>query len=293
MARQRPISAGMSDEVVRTQGLTKVYADFWGRPRVNALEGLDLSIARGEVFGLLGPNGSGKTTTIKLLLGLVRPTGGAAFVMGRDPGSRAARARVGYLPEESHLYRFLDAEETLRFAGRLHGLPRTALAQRIDALIAQVGLAAARRRRVAGYSKGMARRLGLAQALIHDPDLVVLDEPTSGLDPIGSADVKDLIIDLKRRGKTVLLCSHLLADVEDVCDRIAILSQGELLESGPVADLLRDDRRMVVELESPDAATLAAVRAAAGASLRSVGPPRERLEARFRRIVAAAKDRPR
>jgi ABC-2 type transport system ATP-binding protein len=275
-----------SDAVVRTVGLAKTYTDFWGRPRVTALAGLDLSVSRGEVFGLLGPNGSGKTTSIKLLLGLLRPTQGDAFVLGRDPGDREAQRRVGYLPEETYLYRFLDADETLTFFGRLFSLPEAEIRRRADALIQQVGLGHARGRRLGEYSKGMARRLGLAQALINDPELVILDEPTSGLDPIGSAEVKELILGLKRAGKTVLLSSHLLADVEDVCDRIAILHRGHLAECGRVDELLADDRRQMVELESPDAATLEAVRAAAGASLRSIAPPRERLEQRFRRIVA-------
>ena len=275
----------MSDEVVRTSGLAKVYGDFWGRPRVTALEGLDLSIHRGEVFGLLGPNGSGKTTTIKLLLGLIRATRGDAFVLGCDPGDLAVRRRVGYLPEETYLWRFLSADETLAFIARLFALPGAEAARRADRLLAQVGLAQARGRRVGEYSKGMARRLGLAQALINDPELVILDEPTSGLDPVGSSEVKDLILALKKAGKTVLLSSHLLADVEDVCDRIAILHRGRLAELGRVDQLLADDRRVMIELESPDAATLEAVKAAAGTSLRGVAPPRERLEQHFRRIV--------
>jgi ABC-2 type transport system ATP-binding protein len=276
----------MSDEVVRTTGLAKVYADFWGRPRVNALEGLDLSINKGELFGLLGPNGSGKTTTIKLLLGLIRATRGDAFVLGRDPGDLAVRARVGYLPEETYLWKFLSADETMAFIGRLFGLPAAEIAKRSDRLLTQVGLGHARGRRLGEYSKGMARRLGLAQALINDPELVILDEPTSGLDPVGSAEVKDLILSLKAAGKTVLLSSHLLADVEDVCDRIAILHRGRLAEQGRVSELLSDDKRLMVELQSPDAATIEAVKAAAGASLVGVAPPRERLEQRFRRIVA-------
>lgn len=278
----------MTDAVLRTRDLGKTYADFWGRPRVTALNGLDLEVRQGEVVGLLGPNGSGKTTAIKLLLGLLRPSRGEAFVFGRDPGDLAAKQRLGYLPEETYLYRFLDAEETLRFFGRLFGLGPATIRQRADALIAQVGLGDARRRRLGEYSKGMARRLGLAQALINDPDLVILDEPTSGLDPIGTAEVKDLIADLKRRGKTILLCSHLLADVEDVCDRILILYQGTCRVQGRVDELLTDPERSVVELRGADAHTLAAVQAAAGSSLAGVGHPRQRLEALFRRIVAEA-----
>ena len=277
--------------VLQTIGLTKVYTDFWGRPRVKALSELTLEVRPGEVFGLLGPNGSGKTTTIKLLLGLIRPTKGDAFVFGRDPSDQAVKRRLGYLPEETYLYRFLDAEETLRFFGNLFAVPRAVLERRIGELIELVGLQHARKRRLGEYSKGMARRLGLATALINDPDLVVLDEPTSGLDPLGSAEVKDLIVELKRKGKTILLCSHLLADVEDVCDRLAILSQGQLREMGRVDELLTTSERTTVELDRPDAATLAAVQAAAGAALVGVAPPRERLEAHFRRIIAQTQDR--
>ncbi len=277
--------------ILRTVGLGKRYADFWGRARVTALADLNLEVRPGEVFGLLGPNGSGKTTTIKLLLGLLRPSTGDAFVFGRDPSDREVKRRIGYLPEETYLYRFLNADETLAFFGRIFGLEAAVIRERSEKLIQRVGLAHARRRRLGEYSKGMARRLGLAQALINDPDLVILDEPTSGLDPIGSAEVKDLIVELKRAGKTVLLCSHLLADVEDVCDRLAVLHQGRLLECGTVEELLRDDRRMMVELEAPGEAVLAGVRAAAGDRLRGIAPPRERLEARFRRIIAAADGR--
>jgi ABC-2 type transport system ATP-binding protein len=278
----------MPDPVIQTKGLSKTYTDFWGRARVAALQPLTLTVEPGEVFGLLGPNGSGKTTTIKLLLGLLRASAGDAFVFGRDPGDREAKNRIGYLPEETYLYKFLDAEETLAFFGRLFGLPASTIRSRSDELIRMVGLQHARRRRLGEYSKGMARRLGLAQALINDPALVILDEPTSGLDPIGSNEVKELILRLKAAGKTVLLCSHLLADVEDVCDRIAILHQGALREVGRVDELLRADDRVAVELRAPDEALLAQVRAAAGDRLVSVAPPRERLEAHFRRIIQAA-----
>lgn len=278
-----------SEPVIKTVGLTKTYTDFWGRPRVTALTDLSLEVRPGEVFGLLGPNGGGKTTTIKLLLGLLRPTRGDAFVFGRDPGDRAAKQLIGYLPEETYLYKFLDAEETLAFFGRLFDLPKEVIRARSDELIRLVGLDHARKRRLGEYSKGMARRLGLAQALINDPQLVVLDEPTSGLDPIGSAEVKELIIRLKQAGKTVLLCSHLLADVEDVCDRIAILHQGVLREMGTVESLLRADDRQLVELKSAPPEVLSAVSAAAGRYLVSVAPPRERLEAHFRRIIADAR----
>ena len=226
------------DIVVQTRALSKVYRDFWGRQKVRALKALDLEIRRGEVFGLLGPNGSGKTTTIKLILGLLFPTGGEALVFGKRATDVSKNERIGYLPEESYLYRFLNAEETLDFYARLFDMSPETRQERIDALIKQVGLDAARKRQLQEYSKGMARRIGLAQALINNPDLILLDEPTSGLDPIGTREMKDMILRLKDEGKTIVMCSHLLADVQDVCDRIAILHQGELKELGRVDTLL-------------------------------------------------------
>ncbi|MDR0338097.1 MAG: ABC transporter ATP-binding protein [Planctomycetaceae bacterium] len=228
-----------SNIVVETRNLTKVYRDFWGRQKVRALKALDLTIHRGEVFGLLGPNGSGKTTTIKLLLGLLFPTSGDIFILGKSATDVAKNEKIGYLPEESYLYRFLNAEETLDFYGRLFNMSGAVRRQRIAQLISMVGLESARKRQLREYSKGMSRRIGLAQALINDPDLILLDEPTSGLDPIGTRNMKDLILDLKRQGKTVIMSSHLLADVQDVCDRIGILYQGELKELGRVEDLLK------------------------------------------------------
>ncbi len=226
------------ETVIETRALSKVYRDFWGRQKVRALKGLDLEIKQGEIFGLLGPNGSGKTTTIKLLLGLLFPTEGQALVFGKEATDVSKNHRIGYLPEESYLYRFLNADETLDFYGRLFDIPHAELKRRIDSLIAMVGLERARKRQLKEYSKGMTRRIGLAQALINEPELILLDEPTSGLDPIGTREMKDLIIKLKEEGKTVVMCSHLLADVQDVCDRIAILHQGELKELGRVDALL-------------------------------------------------------
>jgi len=231
--------ARQSEVVIETRNLTKVYRDFWGRQKVRALKALDLEVRRGEVFGLLGPNGSGKTTTIKLMLGLLFPTSGQALVFGRDATEVTKNERIGYLTEESYLYRFLNAEETLDFYGRLFDMSRAQRRQRTFDLIEMVGLDWARKRQLKEYSKGMARRIGLAQALINDPELILLDEPTTGLDPIGTREMKDLILRLRDEGKTILLCSHLLADVQDVCDRIAILYQGELKELGRVEDLLK------------------------------------------------------
>ena len=230
-AAAAPAEFRLEDTAVHTRGLTKVYRDFWGRPKVRALEPLDLTIKRGEVFGLLGPNGSGKSTTIKLLLGLIFPSGGDAFVLGQPVGSSEINERIGFLPEESYLYRFLNGEETLEFYGKLFKIDRKTLKQRVPELLDTVGLdEKARKRKLREYSKGMARRIGLAQALINNPDLILLDEPTTGLDPIGTREMKDLILSLKAQGKTVILCSHLLADVQDVCDRITILFKGRQME---------------------------------------------------------------
>ena len=228
------------DEAVTIRDLSKVYRDFWGRDKVRALDKLSLSIHRGEVFGLLGPNGSGKSTTIKLLLGLIFPTEGTASILGHPAGSTVINERIGFLPEESYLYRFLNGEETLKFYGRLFKIPRKELNRRVPELLDIVGLdAKARKRKLREYSKGMARRIGLAQALINNPDLILLDEPTTGLDPIGTREMKDLILSLKAQGKTVLLCSHLLYDVQDVCDRITILYGGKMQTLGQVRDLLQ------------------------------------------------------
>ncbi len=234
--------------VIQTIELTKIYKDFWGRGHVRALEGLNLEVQPGEVFGLLGPNGSGKTTTVKLLLGLLFPTRGVVQVFGNSPREINVKERMGYMPEESHLYDYLNARETLDFFGRLFGLNRTDRDQRSEALIDMVGLGRARNRPIGEFSKGMARRIGIAQALINDPDLLILDEPTTGLDPIGTREIKDLIATLKERGKTIFLCSHLLADVEQVCDRIAILYGGKMRISGDVNELLVEDNTMQIRM---------------------------------------------
>jgi ABC-2 type transport system ATP-binding protein len=232
--------SSIDSAAVHTEHLTKVYKDFWGRDKVRALDDLSLTINRGEVFGLLGPNGSGKSTTIKLLLGLIFPTLGSAHVLGHKSGSTQINQKIGFLPEESYLYRFLNGEETLYFYGRLFKIPHRELKTRVPKLLDVVGLdEKSRKRKLREYSKGMARRIGLAQALINDPELILLDEPTTGLAPIGTREMKDLILSLKQQGKTVLLCSHLLADVQDVCDRITILFRGKMMELGYVRDLLQ------------------------------------------------------
>jgi ABC-2 type transport system ATP-binding protein len=226
------------ETIVAVRGLTKIFKDFWGRPKARAVDNVDFEVRRGEVFGLLGPNGSGKSTTVKMLLGLLYPTKGHIEVFGRSPRHVATKARIGYLPEESYLYRYLNSQETLDFFGNLFDLPAKERQQRAEQLIEMVGLTQTRRRSVGEFSKGMQRRIGLAQALINDPDLVILDEPTAGLDPIGCREVKDLILALARRGKTVILSSHLLSDVEDVCDRVVIYYGGKIQALGPLKQLL-------------------------------------------------------
>ncbi|HEX4612252.1 MAG TPA: ABC transporter ATP-binding protein [Urbifossiella sp.] len=285
------------DLVVETRSLTKVYRDFWGRKKKTALNALDLTIHKGEIFGLLGPNGSGKTTTIKLLLGLLFPTAGDAFVFGEPAAKVEKNERIGYLPEESYLYRFLNAEETLDFYGRLFDMPAAVRRERSAKLIDMVGLSADKKRILKEYSKGMRQRIGLAQALINDPELVILDEPTSGLDPLGTAWMKDLIRELRKQGKTVLMCSHRLDDVQDVCDRIAILYNGDLQELGAVRKLVEDQNRIEVRATSVRGtaelkADLEAVFRKHGGTLEALGHPTTTLEQLFLKIVEESKARP-
>jgi ABC-2 type transport system ATP-binding protein len=229
-----------AEVVVSVRGLTKVFKDFWNRPKARAVDNVDFEVRRGEVFGLLGPNGSGKSTTVKLLLGLLYPTKGHIEVFGHSPRHVQTKARIGYLPEESYLYRYLNSRETLDFFGNLFHLSKGERKNRSEQLLEMVGLSQTQMRAVGEFSKGMQRRIGLAQALINDPDLVILDEPTAGLDPIGCREVKDLIIALARRGKTVILSSHLLSDVEDVCDRVVIYYGGKIQAAGTLKELLAE-----------------------------------------------------
>ena len=283
--------------VVETRNLTKVYRDFWGRRKKTALRALNLRIHKGEVFGLLGPNGSGKTTTIKLLLGLLFPTEGDAYVFGEPAVQVNKNERIGYLPEESYLYRFLNADETLDFYGRLFNMSASDRRTRSAQLIDMVGLTKDKKRQLKEYSKGMRQRIGLAQALINNPELVILDEPTSGLDPLGTRWMKDLILDLRKQGKTVLMCSHRLDDVQDVCDQVAILHDGELQEKGEVSKLLEDSARLELRASglkvSPELRQeLEAVLKKYGGTIESLGHPTTTLEDLFLRIVEESKARP-
>ena len=238
MTSMNSTPGGNGEVVASIRGLTKVFKDFWGRPKARAVDNVSFDVRRGEVFGLLGPNGSGKSTTVKLMLGLLYPTRGQIEVFGHSPQHVATKSRIGYLPEESYLYRYLNSRETLDFFGNLFRLPRNDRDGRAEQLLEMVGLSQTRMRAVGEFSKGMQRRIGLAQALINDPDLVILAEPTSGLDPIGCREVKDLILALARRGKTVILSSHLLSDVEDVCDRVVIYYGGKVQAIGTLKELL-------------------------------------------------------
>ncbi|ELP31380.1 ABC transporter ATP-binding protein [Rhodopirellula baltica] len=291
-----PDSADASSSVViETRNLSKIYRDFWGRKKVHALKSLDIEVRPGEIFGLLGPNGSGKSTTIKLILGLLFPTSGRVLVFDQDASETSKNERIGYLPEESYLYKFLTADETLDFYGRLFDLSASERRDRVSQLIEMVGLQGAKHRQLKEYSKGMTRRVGLAQALINDPDLILLDEPTTGLDPIGTREMKDLILGLRDQGKTVLLCSHQLADVQDVCDRVAILHQGELKELGRVSDLLKvQDVTEVHATGLSDAAKteIADVIARHGGTVQSIDNPTATMEDLFLNIVRESEARP-
>lgn len=288
----------MSQQVIiETRNLKKVYRDFWGRQKKVALNALNLTINQGEIFGLLGPNGSGKTTTIKLLLGLLFPTEGEALVFGKPAQDVKKNERIGYLPEESYLYRFLNAEETLDFYGRMFDISSEERETRARSLIETVGLTRDRKRPLKEYSKGMRQRIGLAQALINEPELVILDEPTSGLDPLGARWMKDLILDLREKKKTVIMCSHRLEDVQDTCDRIAILHEGELKALGDVSTLLEDINRVELQasgLQINDELRkdIEALIQKHGGAVDRIGHPTTTLEEYFLRIVKESEQHP-
>ncbi len=256
----------MTEPAVTVRGLTKVFPIPFRRTRLVALRGLNLEVAPGQVYGLLGPNGSGKSTTLKIILGLVSPSSGTTKIFGRDSREVGSREAVGFLPENPYFYKYLTGAETLRFYGRLCRLGGVALKRRVDELLDLVGLENARDRRLGGYSKGMLQRIGLAQALIQEPKLVVLDEPTAGVDPAGSRDIRDLILDLKRRGITVLLSSHLLGQVQEICDRVGILANGVLVREGRVEDLLAIENQTELILQNATPEVLDQIAALLGKS---------------------------
>jgi ABC-2 type transport system ATP-binding protein len=280
--------------VVSVRGLTKIFKDFWGRPKAKAVDNVDFDVYKGEVFGLLGPNGSGKSTTIKMLLGLLNPTKGKIEIMGHSPKNVAIKSRIGYLPEESYLYRYLDSRETLEFFGRLFQLSEPERKKRTEQLLEMVGLSGVWNRPVGEFSKGMQRRIGIAQALINDPDLIILDEPTSGLDPIGCREVKDLILTLAKRGKTIILSSHLLADVEDVCDRVVIYYGGKIHAMGTLKELLseRDMIRITTPLLSKETLkkVIEIIRADVGEDKIKIDHPTQNLESYFLEVVRKARE---
>src|SRR5271170_869884 len=287
-------SKSSTEVVVAVRGLTKVFKDFWGRAKARAVDNVDFEVRRGEVFGLLGPNGSGKSTTVKLLLGLLYPTRGHIEVFGHSPRHVATKSRIGYLPEESYLYRYLNSHETLDFFGNLFRLPGAERDKRAEQLLEMVGLSQTRTRAVGEFSKGMQRRIGLAQALINDPDLVILDEPTAGLDPIGCREVKDLILALARRGKTVILSSHLLSDVEDVCDRVVIYYGGRIQAMGSLQELLvkPDTVRITMPPLSRQSMqnVLDVIRRDVAADKIQIDNPTQNLESYFLEVVRKARE---
>ena len=293
---QDEMQEAQGEVIVRVDNLTKVFLDFWGRPKARAVNGVNFKVRAGEVFGLLGPNGSGKSTTIKMMLGLLNPTKGFIDMFGQSPRDVKTKERVGYLPEESYLYKYLNSTETLDFFGGLFALDPKEKAVRSKQLLDMVGLTATQMRTVGEFSKGMQRRIGLAQALINDPDLVILDEPTSGLDPVGCREIKDLILNLKARGKTVILSSHLLSDVEDVCDRAVIYYGGKIQQYGTLEELLteRDTLRFTLPALSEEAQqeVMDTISKHVGTDKVRVENPTQNLESFFINVVenAIAKD---
>ena len=274
----------MTEPAVAVEGLTKVFPIPFRRTKLVAVRGLNLAVAPGQVYGLLGPNGSGKSTTLKVILGLVSPSAGRTRIFGRDSREVRSREGVGFLPENPYFYRHLTGAETIRFYGKLCGLKGKDLRQRTGVLLQLVGLEGARDRSLGGYSKGMLQRIGLAQALIQEPKLVVLDEPTAGVDPEGSREIRDLILDLKRRGVTVLLSSHLLTQVQEICDRVGILARGVLVREGRVEDLLaiENQTELILEGASPEVlARISALLEGSGTRLVAQRQPRTTLEGLF------------
>lgn len=281
----------MSTPAVRITGLTKLYPVHLRRQKVVAVRDLNLDVPEGQVYGLLGPNGSGKSTTLKILLGLVTATQGKTEIFGEDSRDYHSHRDVGFLPENPYFYKFLTAEETIRFYGKICGMSGKALSAKVSELLALVGLEDARHRRVGGFSKGMLQRIGLAQALVQDPRLLVLDEPTAGVDPLGSRQIRDLILEMKRRGKTVLLTSHLLEQVQEVCDRVGIMSRGVMLREGTLGELITVGGQTEYLVENaPDGLQekIARLVAESGAKLVETRKPQRTLEKVFLEAIENA-----
>ena len=268
-------------DAVEIQNVHKSFPGSWGKGGVYAVKGVSLRIPQGGVYGLIGPNGSGKSTIMKMLVGLLAPHEGSCCVFGRPATAAANRREIGFLPENPYFYKFLTGAETLRFYGRLCGLSGRALRSRTAELLELVGLQEAADRRLAGYSKGMLQRIGLAQALVQRPRLLVLDEPTAGVDPIGSRVIRDIILNLKSRGLTVFLCSHLLEQVQEVCDRVGILYRGNLIAEGSIDSLTADPGLQQVLLHRPTPELLEQIRQLAGSAYVSTTPSRRSLESVF------------
>lgn len=275
--------------VIVGRGLVKTFKDFWGRDKVKALKEVDIDIPRGSIFGLLGPNGAGKSTLIKLILGHLYPTAGQIAVFGKDPRDVNIKFQIGYLPERSYLYKNLTARETLSYFGEILNLSRQQIDSRTDQLLEMVGLQNSAKRYVGEFSHGMTRRMGIAQALLNDPDFIIFDEPTAGLDPVGCREVKDLIITLGQRGKTILLTSHLLADVEDTCDDVMMIFGGKVQSQGRLSELLADSQRTKLEFPTIDSETLEQVKKMIAAKTNEevkVSAPKQSLESYFLKIVS-------
>jgi ABC-2 type transport system ATP-binding protein len=282
----------MSDPApaVEIRNLVKEFKTSFRRKPLRAVDDVSIRIMPGEVYGLIGPNGSGKSTTMKALLGLVAPSSGQCSIYGRDSLKVDSRDEVGFLPENPYFYKHLSGAETLRFYGKLCGLGGRKLEDRVGELLALVDLEGARDRRLGGYSKGMLQRIGLAQALVQEPRLVILDEPTAGVDPLGSRQIRDLILKLRERGITVFLCSHLLEQVQEVCDRVGIIFRGKMVREGKLEDLIaiEDQSEIVLRDASPELLEKikALVESTPGASVVKTGKPRTTLERLFLREIS-------
>ncbi len=281
-------------DAIRTDNLTKRFFLGYRRGTLLALDRFNLTVKEGEVYGILGPNGSGKSTALKVILGLYAPTDGKSEVFGRPSSDVATHQDIGLLPENPYFYRYLSGEETLEFFGKLCGMNGTKLTKRIDELLDLVGLQSARKRKLGGYSKGMLQRIGLAQALIHDPKLLLLDEPTAGVDPIGSREIRDMILRLRKMGKTILMASHLLEQVQEVCDRICIMNLGRILVEGRVSELISDEKKLTITVENLADNKRAEIEGAigrVGARLISVEHPRYTLETIFLNTIQKEKEK--